>query len=110
QAAEKIGKSAIAVENIVLANPVIPGVAMENKVVGTVFGLQPNIPSKVIEGNQGIYAVQVESFVNPKELVDSERKEQQNQMLTSKEQRSWGAVFQALQSNAEIDDNRIRFY
>lgn len=110
QAAEKVGKSAITVENIVLSNPVIPGVALENTVVGTVFGLQPNTPSKVIEGNQGVYAVQVDSFVNPKELIDSERREQQKQMLTSKEQRSWGSIFQALQNNAKIDDNRIRFY
>jgi peptidyl-prolyl cis-trans isomerase D len=43
-------------------------------------------------------------------LVDSERQQQQKQMLTSKEQRAWGSIFQALQSNADIDDNRIRFY
>src|SRR5690606_28957902 len=77
QVAQKIGKSAINVENIVLSNPVIPGVALENKVVGTVFGLQPNTPSKSIEGVQGVYAVQVDSFVNPKELVDSELRAQQ---------------------------------
>jgi len=110
QAAQKIGKTAIAVENVVLANPVIPGLALESTVVGTVFGLQPNKPSKAIEGTQGVYAVQVDSFVNPKELVDSERQTQQKQMLTSKEQRAWGAIFQALQNNADIDDNRIRFY
>lgn len=110
QAAQKIGKSAISVENIVLSNPVIPGVALETKVVGTVFGLQPNTPSKSIDGAQGVYAVQVESFVNPKELVDSELRSQQRQILTGKEQRSWGSVFQALQNNASIDDNRIRFY
>ena len=110
QAAQKLGKSAIVIENIVLANPVIPGVALESTVVGTVFGLQPNKPSKAIEGTQGIYAVQVESFVNPKELVDSERANQQKQMLTSKEQRAWGSIFKALQDNAKIDDNRIRFY
>src|SRR5690606_9984958 len=98
------------VENIVLSNPVIPGVALENKVVGTVFGLQPNTPSKSIEGVQGVYAVQVDSFVNPKELVDSKLRAQQKQMLTGKQQRSWSAVFQALQNTAKIDGNRIRFY
>src|SRR5690606_9057012 len=108
--AQKIGKSAINVENIVLSNPVIPGVALENKVVGTVFGLQPNTPSKSIEGVQGVYAVQVDSFVNPKELVDSELRAQQKQMLTGKQQRSWSAVFQALQNTAKNDDNRIKFY
>ncbi len=110
QAAQKIGKSTTAVENIVLANPVIPGVALESTVVGTVFGLQPNKPSKAIEGTQGVYAVQVDSFINPKELVDSERVNEQKQILTSKEQRAWGSIYKALQENADIDDNRIRFY
>lgn len=110
QVAQKLGKTAQTVENIVLANPVLPGVAFESAVVGTAFGLQPNKPSKSIEGNQGVYAVQVLSFVNPKEMVESERKTQQKQILSAKQQRAWGAVFKALMDNADIDDNRIRFY
>src|SRR5690606_3742444 len=51
--AEKLGKSPVKVENIVFANPIIPGVAQENRVVVTVFGLQPAALSKSIEGNQG---------------------------------------------------------
>ncbi len=110
QVAQKVGKSAINVENIVLANPVIPGVSLESAVIGTVFGLQPNKPSKSIEGTQGIYVVQVNNFVNPKEMVESDRKNQQKQMLTTKQQRSWSLIFTSLQDNANIDDNRIRFY
>jgi len=110
QVAQKINKNAIAVENIVLANPVIPGVALESSVIGTVFGLQPNKPSKPVDGTQGVYVVQVSSFVNPKELVETERKNQQKQMLQAKQQRAWGSIFQALKSSADIDDNRIRFY
>ena len=110
QVAQKLGKSAINVENIVLANPVIPGVSFESAVIGTVFGLQPNKPSKSIEGTQGVYAVQVSNFVNPKEMVETERKAQQKQMLAAKQQRSWGSIFKALMDNADIDDNRIRFY
>ena len=110
QVAQKVGKTAISIENIVLANPVIPGVALESSVIGTVFGLQPNKPSKSIEGTQGVYVVQVNNFVNPKEMVETERKAQQKQMLTAKQQRSWSSIFTALQDNADIDDNRIRFY
>ncbi|MGN0004086.1 MAG: SurA N-terminal domain-containing protein [Sphingobacterium composti] len=110
QVAQKLGKTAVNVENIVLANPVIPGVSFESAVIGTVFGLQPNKPSKSIEGSQGVYAVQVSSFVNPKEMVETERKAQQKQMLATKQQRSWASIFKALMDNADIDDNRIRFY
>src|SRR5690606_35096964 len=46
QIGQKLGKTPVQAENIVFANPVIPGVAQENTVVGTVFGLQPKQPSK----------------------------------------------------------------
>ncbi|MGJ1195229.1 SurA N-terminal domain-containing protein [Sphingobacterium spiritivorum] len=110
QVGQKLGKSPIQVENIVLANPVIPGVALENAVVGTVFGLQPNKPSTAIKGNQGIYVVQVNGFVNPKNQVATEIKAQQKQLIASKAQRSWNSIFKALQDKAKIDDNRIRFF
>ncbi|MGO3305048.1 Foldase protein PrsA precursor [Sphingobacterium sp. JB170] len=110
QAAQKLSKSAVAAENIVLANPVLPGVSLEPAVVGTAFGLQPNKLSSPIKGMQGVYAVQVTGFTNPKELVSSELETQKQQLQTSRSQSAWSSIFQALQNNANIDDNRIRFY
>ena len=110
QVAQKLGKNVQSVDNVVLANPVIPGVAVENAVVGTVFGLQPNKPSKSIEGKQGVYAVQVNGFVNPKALAGEELTTQQKQITEAKAQRSWGTILKALQDNAKIVDNRIKFY
>ncbi|MND71855.1 Foldase protein PrsA 1 precursor [compost metagenome] len=108
QVAQKVGKSAIHVENVVFANPVIPGVALENTVVGTVFGLQPNKPSKAIEGNTGVYVVQVNGFTNPSAISDING--QKKQMLAAKAQRAWGSIFRALQDKAEIIDNRVKFF
>jgi len=110
QVGQKLGKNVQSVDNVVLANPVIPGVAVENAVVGTVFGLQPNKPSKSIEGKQGVYAVQVSGFVNPKALAGEELTAQQKQITDAKSQRSWGVILKALQDNAKIVDNRIKFY
>lgn len=110
QVAQKLGKNVQSVDNVVLANPVIPGVAVENAVLGTVFGLQPNKPSKSIEGKQGVYAVQVNGFVNPKALAGEELTTQQKQITEAKAQRSWGTILKALQDNAKIVDNRIKFY
>ncbi|GHE23822.1 peptidylprolyl isomerase [Sphingobacterium griseoflavum] len=110
QAAQKLGKSAVAVENIVLANPVLPGVSLEPAVVGTAFGLQPNKLSKSVKGMQGVYAVQVNGFVNPAELVASDVANQKKQLQTARSQRAWSSIYQALQNKADIDDNRIRFY
>jgi peptidyl-prolyl cis-trans isomerase D len=108
QVAQKLGKSPVKVENIVFANPIIPGVAQENRVVGTVFGLQPAALSKSIEGNQGVYVVAVQDFVNPSQPQNLLSIKQQN--LNVIKQRVPGAVYQVLQDNAEIEDNRVRFY
>lgn len=110
QVAQKLSKNAVDAENVVLANPVLPGVALEPAVIGTAFGLQPNKLSKAVKGSQGVYAVQVNGFVNPAELVASDLNEQRKQLQTTKTQRAWSSVFQALQNSATIDDNRVRFY
>src|SRR5690606_27720457 len=108
QVAQKLGKSPVKVENIVFANPIIPGVAQENRVVGTVFGLQPAALSKSIEGNHGVYVVSVQDFVNPSQPQNLLSIKQQN--MTAIKQRVPGAIYQVLQDNAEIEDNRVRFY
>lgn len=108
EVAQKVGKTAKAEQNIVFANPVLPGVAQENKVVGTVFGLQPKQLSKPIEGNQGIYVVEATDFVNPPALTDINRQKQQ--VSQQVKQRAANQAFQALLDKAEITDNRVRFY
>jgi len=108
QVAQKLGKTAVNVENIVFANPIIPGVAQENKVVGTVFGLQPSKLSKSIEGNQGVYVVSVKDFVNPAQPQNIVSIKQQS--LNSLNQRVPGSIFQVLKDKAEIVDNRVSFY
>ncbi len=108
QIAQKLGKTPILAENIVFANPVIPGVAQENSVVGTVFGLQPKQPSKPIRGSQGVYVAEVTGFVNPE--APSDLSAQKRQMAQSQAQRTWSLVFRALQDKADIVDNRARFF
>lgn len=105
---QKVNKPAVKVENIVFANPIIPGVAQESKVVGTAFGLQPNTLSKTIEGNTGVYVVSVHDFVNPQQAQNIEGIKQQN--FNMLKQRTPGSVFQALIERADITDNRARFY
>ena len=106
--AQKLGKNMNTAENVTLANPVIPGVAMEPAVIGTVFGLEINQPSKPVKGNQGVYVVQVHNFVNPE--VPTDLSTQKRQMAQVHAQRVWSQMFQALQDNAKIVDNRARFF
>jgi peptidyl-prolyl cis-trans isomerase D len=108
QVAQKLGKTAVPVENIVFANPIIPGVAQENAVIGTVFGLQPSTLSKAIDGVQGVYVVSVHDFVNPE--TPSNLISQKQQMKNSLKQRIPNATFQTLLDKADIKDNRAQFY
>lgn len=108
QVAQKVGRKAMPVQNVVFANPIIPGVAQENKVVGTVFGMQPGKVSKAIEGENGVYAVSVQGFSKPAPLTNALRQRQQiDQTL---QQRSSGEIFQALKDKANVKDNRVKFY
>ncbi len=108
QLASKLGKQATPVENVVFANPVIPGISQENKVVGAIFGSQPNKLSKPIEGDKGVYIYQVRSFTNPPAFNNvAKTKEQLMQNLSSQVD---GAIFQVLRKKANIKDNRVKFY
>ncbi|TDG37668.1 peptidylprolyl isomerase [Pedobacter changchengzhani] len=108
QIATKVGRSVFPVENLVFANPVIPGVSQETKVVGSVFGAQPGKVSKPVDGEKGVYVFVVDGFTNPAPIANMFK--QKEAMLLSLGQRSLGAAFQALQDHAKIKDNRVKFY
>ncbi|WP_448702157.1 SurA N-terminal domain-containing protein [Mucilaginibacter sp. AW1-3] len=106
QVAQKIGGTATPVQNIVFANPVIPGTAQENKLIGTIFASQPNKLSKAVAGEKGVYVFSVDNFVNPPALPNNIRqKEQMGQALA---QRAENSVLEALKDKATIKDYRAR--
>lgn len=107
QVAQKAGSKVVPVQNVVFANPVIPGISIEYKVVGTMFGSQPNKISKPIEGQHGVYVFTVDNFINPAALANAVReKEQIGQALL---QRSQGQIFDALKDKANVKDYRSKF-
>ncbi|WP_316801177.1 SurA N-terminal domain-containing protein [Pedobacter frigidisoli] len=108
QIAAKVARQVSPVSNIVFANPVIPGVAQENALVGSVFGSQPGKVSAPVQGERGVYVFSVDGFTNPAPIANMYK--QKEGMLLSLGQRSLGAAFQALQDNAKIKDNRVKFY
>ncbi|HEY8928254.1 MAG TPA: SurA N-terminal domain-containing protein [Mucilaginibacter sp.] len=107
QVAQKAGAKVTPIQNIVFANPVIPGTGPEYKLIGTVFGSQPNKLSKPVEGMQGVFVFSVDSFVNPAPATNLVReKEQLAQMML---QRSQGQIFDALKDKANVKDYRAKF-
>ncbi|WP_369410122.1 SurA N-terminal domain-containing protein [Hufsiella arboris] len=108
QVAQKVGKQAVPVENVVFANPIIPGLSQENKVVGTLFGLQPGKLSKPVAGEQGVYVVSVSGFTNPAPLTNPVK--QKEQIAQGAAQRLQGEAFSVLRDKANIKDNRVKFF
>jgi peptidyl-prolyl cis-trans isomerase D len=108
QVAQKVNRPVTPAQNIVFANPVIPGGGQESKVIGTVFGLDPNEMSKPIIGESGAFVVQVNGFTAPAPLTNTfKQKEQIRQTLT---QRAQGQVFEVLKEKADIKDNRLKYF
>ncbi len=107
QVAQKAGSKVVPVQNIVFANPVIPGSSAEYKVVGSIFGSQPNKLSKPVVGQQGVFVFIVDSFTNPAPLTNTVReREQISQALL---QRADSQIFDALKEKANVKDYRAKF-
>lgn len=108
QVAQKAGRPVTPVQNIVFANPVIPGIAQENKLVGAIFGSQPGKLSQPVEGENGIYVFVVNGFSNPAPLTNAFK--QKSQIAQSLFQRASGESFKVLRDKADIKDNRVKFF
>jgi len=106
QAAQKAGTTVVPVQNIVFANPVIPGTGAEYKLIGTIFGSQINKLSKPVTGQQGVYVFIVNSFVNPAALANTVTQKQQ--LTQSLAQRSQGQALEALKNKGNVKDYRAR--
>ena len=107
QVAQKSGAKVVPVQNIVFANPVIPGSSAEYKVIGTIFGSQPNKLSKPVEGEVGVYVFVLNSFTNPAPLTNAVRERQQ--LAQTLLQRADMQIFDALKDKANVKDYRAKF-
>jgi len=108
QLAQKAGRPVVPVQNIVFANPVIPGIAQENKLVGAIFGSQPGKLSQPVEGESGIYVFVVNGFSKPAPLTNAFK--QKAQVAQALVQRAPGEAFKVLRDKADIKDNRVKFF
>jgi peptidyl-prolyl cis-trans isomerase D len=90
------------------AYPVIPGVAREPEVVGTVFGLTKGKVSKAIAGQRGVYMVDVTNFNEPVAITDYTPVK--FQLSNTIGQRVESSVMEALKAKANIQDNRVKYY
>ena len=92
--------------DVTIANPGIPNVGQEYKVVGTAFSSAVGKTSTVIEGTSGMYVIRTKSVLKAPASADLKpiiaRLKQQNA-------NAGNGVMAALKSDADIKDNRGNF-
>jgi parvulin-like peptidyl-prolyl isomerase len=89
-----------------MKNPTISGAGKEPFVVGAAFGLKEGQTSKLIDGNNGVYMIQVTKITPAVELDNyqsfaNQVEKQKINVVTSK-------LYNALKEAADIEDNRVK--
>ena len=88
-----------------------PGVGRDNVFIGTAMTLSPGGISKPIEGSRGYYIIKMISKTPfDSTLFAGERATLREQILQEKRNRLFSDWLTALRENAEIEDNRDKFY
>ena len=98
-------RTAVAVN---MKNPTLSGAGREPLVIGTAFGLAEGETSEPIEGNTGVYVIEV-TKVTPAVALTSYQAAA-NRVGQAKENTVNTQLYNALKDAAEIEDNRAVFY
>jgi peptidyl-prolyl cis-trans isomerase D len=107
--AEKLGLEVEEDYRVNYATYSIQNYGYEPKVLGNVFGLKLNTISKAIEGQNGVFIVQVLSREEEGEKPESWTEKKQ-QLTNNARFRVDGQLNQALTKKANVTDNRARFF
>jgi peptidyl-prolyl cis-trans isomerase D len=95
--------SAVTQENTVLA-----GAGTEPYVIGTAFSMDINQVSDLIEGNNGVYMIEVTSKEIAQEMESY--KAYASALQNEENTRINSSIYEALRSSAQIEDNRQLYY
>ncbi|HET8754337.1 MAG TPA: peptidylprolyl isomerase [Salinimicrobium sp.] len=106
--AKNQGEEINTANSVNLNSPVLPGAGNEPKVVGVAFALEAGEKSEPIAGESGVFVVEVISK-NEAPALDSYRPYANRETLDRRTAVN-AEVFEALKEEAEIEDNRARFY
>ncbi|WP_299338683.1 peptidylprolyl isomerase [uncultured Psychroserpens sp.] len=101
----RVANTAVAVN---MKNPTISGAGTEPQVVGVAFGLKEGETSGLIDGNRGVFIVEV-TKVNEATKLDNYQAIA-NRLSTARTTSAQTKVYNALKETADIEDNRYRFY
>ena len=91
-----------------MKTPTLSGAGQEPKVVGTAFGLKEGQTSKLIDGNKGVFIIEVTKVTEAPKLENYQANT--NRLSTARVNSAQTTVFNALKEAADIEDNRAKFY
>ncbi len=102
------GTPVVKADSITFGNGFIPGIGMENKVVGAAFNkdLKGKV-SEAIDGQSGVYAIRVENIGAKQSMTDAQ---QVKQTLQQQERSAFYRGGDALRKAATVKDYRSKFY
>jgi peptidyl-prolyl cis-trans isomerase D len=95
--------------DVTLGQGVIPGLGNEPVAVGTAFGLKPGQRSAPIQGEQGVLVVELVSKNEPA-TPSQDPKAVRTQLQSMRSARATGALYEAVRQNAEVKDERVKFF
>ena len=91
-----------------MKSPTLAGAGQEPRVVGTAFGLKQGETSKLIDGNKGIFIIEVTNVTEAPKLENYQANA--NRLSTIRVNGAQTKVYNALKNVSEIEDNRAKFY
>ncbi|UOQ73392.1 peptidylprolyl isomerase [Hymenobacter cellulosilyticus] len=95
-------------DNVVLGTGVIQGLGGEPLAVGKAFGLKPGQQSAPFQGEQGVLIVETVKIDKP--TVPADLKQVRQQLTAQRTARADGAIYEAVKTNANIKDERTKFF
>ncbi|WP_375436190.1 peptidylprolyl isomerase [uncultured Hymenobacter sp.] len=95
-------------DGVVLGSGTIPGLGSEPLAVGKAFGLKPSQKSAPIQGEQGVLIVEPVSVQKP--AAPSELATVRKQLTDQRVGRADGLIYEAVKANANIKDERNKFF
>ena len=104
--AKNQGQNARSAAAVTIKNTTLSGAGVEPKVVGAAFGLAEGATSKLIDGEKGVYVVEV-TKINEATKLDNYTAIM-NRLSTERRTAVQNKVYQALEKAADIEDNRAK--
>ena len=91
---------------LTMKNTTLSGAGVEPKVIGSAFGLEQGVTSKPIDGELGVYVIEVTKITEATKLDNYASI--MNRLNTARRNTVQTKVYQALEKAADIEDNRAK--